>query len=140
MARTVAELMTREPATVRGGDTVADAARLMKEHDSGNVAVVEDGGRVVGIVTDRDLAVRVLAEGRAADTPVQEVSSREELATVAPSATLAEAAEAMRGKAVRRLPVVDDGKLLGVLSLGDLAIELDPESGLADVSAARPSE
>ncbi|MGK5532982.1 CBS domain-containing protein [Streptomyces sp. URMC 129] len=138
MARTVAELMTREPATVREQDTVARAAQLMRQNDTGNVAVVEDG-HLVGIITDRDIAVRVVAADRPASTPVGEAASHEELAVISPETTIQQAASVMREKSVRRLPVVRDDQLLGIVSLGDLAIEADPESGLADVSAAKPN-
>ncbi|WP_059006043.1 CBS domain-containing protein [Streptomyces specialis] len=138
MARTVAELMTREPATVGEQDTVARAAQLMKDNDTGNVAVVENG-RLVGIITDRDIAVRVVAADRPASTPVAEAASHERLVTIDPRTTLRQAAAVMREKSVRRLPVVRDDKLVGIISLGDLAIEKDSESGLADVSAAEPN-
>lgn len=138
MARTVAELMTREPATVHEDDTVARAAQLMREYDTGNVAVVDDG-HIVGIVTDRDIAVRVVAADRPPSTPVGEAASQEKLFTISPDSTLDQAATVMRKQSVRRLPVVRDGELLGIVSLGDLAIERGAEPGLADVSAAEPN-
>ncbi|MEO3749365.1 CBS domain-containing protein [Streptomyces sp. B6B3] len=139
MARTVEEIMTRQPATVGQRDSVAQAARLMKDNDTGDVAVVEDG-HVVGIITDRDITVRVVATDRPTSTTVADVASKGEVATISPRATLTQAASVMRDKAVRRLPVVEDGRLLGMISLGDLAIERDPESGLADISAAESNE
>ncbi|WP_326595518.1 CBS domain-containing protein [Streptomyces sp. NBC_01803] len=138
MARTVAELMTREPSTVGEQDTVARAAQLMKDNDTGNVAVVEDG-RLVGIITDRDIAVRVVAADRPAATRVGEAASHERLVTISPETTLGQAASVMREKSVRRLPVVRDDTLVGIISMGDLAIEADSESGLADISAAEPN-
>ncbi|WP_049573088.1 CBS domain-containing protein [Streptomyces sp. SBT349] len=138
MARTVAELMTREPATVGEEEPVAEAARLMRERDTGDIAVVEDG-RLIGIITDRDIAVRVVAAERPASTPVRDAASHEDLVTVEPDTTLDRAASVMREKSVRRLPVVEDGQLRGIVSLGDLAIEKDSESGLADISGARPN-
>jgi CBS domain-containing protein len=140
MARTVAELMTREPATVHDDDTVARAAQLMREQHTGDVAVVEDGGRLVGVVTDRDIAVRIVAEERPASTRVADAASHDDLAVISPQATLDQAVSVMRDRAVRRLPVVEDGRLVGMVSIGDLAIERDERSALADISAAEPNK
>jgi CBS domain-containing protein len=139
MARTVAELMTRDPARVHEEDTVARAAQLMRQNDTGDVAVVDDG-HVVGIITDRDITIRVVAADRPISTHVGEAASEQEIVTISPGATVAQAVSLMREKAVRRLPVVERGELVGMLSLGDLAIEVDPESGLAAISAAEPNK
>ncbi|WP_129843250.1 CBS domain-containing protein [Streptomyces sp. RFCAC02] len=138
MAQTVADLMTREPATIGAEESVADAARLMKHRDTGDVAIT-DGGRLVGVVTDRDIAVRVVADDRGGDTPVRDAASTRDLVTVAPDSGLSDAARLMRERSVRRLPVVSDGELVGMLALGDLAIELDSDSGLAAIAAAEPN-
>jgi CBS domain-containing protein len=137
MGQTVEEIMTRDPRTVNASDTIADAARVMNEADIGDVIVV-DNGDVKGIVTDRDIVVRGVAEGRdAQSTSVADVcSSGPE--TIEPSASVDEALQRMRDADIRRLPVVDGGRPVGIVSLGDLAVEREPDSTLADISAASP--
>jgi CBS domain-containing protein len=137
MAGTVEEIMTRDPRTVDAGDSVVDAARAMRDDAIGNVVVTE-GGRVAGIVTDRDIVIRAIAEGRdPQSTSVGDVCSSD-LRTLEPGESVDEAVRAMREHNVRRQPVVRDGELVGVLSLGDLAKEREPDSALADISAASP--
>jgi len=135
MAQTVADLMTREPVTIEGQQSVVEAARAMRSADTGDVIVLDNGG-LVGIVTDRDLALRVVADELPLTTPVREVCSDTELVTVAPDTSLTQAVQLMRTHAVRRLPVLQQKAVVGVISLGDLAIELDEDSALADISAA----
>ena len=138
MARTVEEVMTVAPMVVQASAPVADAARIMREADVGAVIVLEEGG-VSGIVTDRDIAVRAVGEGRdPARTTVGEVCSRD-LATVESSRPVEDAIGLMRERGLRRLPVVEEGRPVGIVSLGDLAVERDPESALADISAADPN-
>jgi CBS domain-containing protein len=134
MTRMVAEVMTRRVATVRPDDTVADAARRMRDADAGDV-IVMDGDRFAGILTDRDIAIRVVANDRDPRTPVADVCSGTDLATVTPDTDVEEAVWLMRSKAVRRLPVLEGGQLKGVVSLGDLVLEEEPDSTLADISA-----
>jgi CBS domain-containing protein len=137
MARQVKELMA-EPVTVSGDATLTEAARLMRDADIGDV-IVADGGRPVGVVTDRDIVVRGIAEEHApGDTTVADVCTRD-LVTVSPDDTIEQAAQLMREVAVRRLAVVEGDRLVGVISLGDLAIERDESSALADISAADPN-
>ena len=138
MARSVNEVMTHDPQTVDAGDALSEAARVMREADVGSVVVV-DGGEVAGIVTDRDIVVRAVADGREPSTPVREACSPN-VVTLSPDQDLDEAARLMREQDVRRLPVVQDGRPAGILSLGDLAIEQDPDSALADISAASPND
>ncbi|WP_019137590.1 CBS domain-containing protein [Cellulomonas massiliensis] len=136
MPRTVADVMTADPVTLPLTATVREAAELMRERDIGDVVLVQDDGGCA-IVTDRDLVVRVLAVGGSAHDPVGQVAST--AATVEPSTPLEEAARLMAQDAVRRLPVVHDGRIVGVVSLGDLAVEVDPGSVLGDISSAPPS-
>ena len=138
MARRVADVMTVAPMTIAARNSVADAARIMREGDVGAVIVLEDGW-VAGIVTDRDIAVRAVAEGRdPAQTPVVEIASPE-IATVRSDETVDEAARLMRERDVRRLPVVEDGQPVGIVTLGYFAVEREPDSSLADISAADPN-
>jgi CBS domain-containing protein len=135
MADTVSDVMTRNPATIESGQSTADAARLMAQGDMGDVIVL-DNGNVAGILTDRDIAVRLVAQEKDPRTPVAEIVSDRDLVTVAPDMPLDQAARLMRQHSVRRLPVVQQGRAVGVVSLGDLAIERDETSALADISAA----
>src|SRR4029434_700025 len=95
-----------------------------------------DGDEVRGIVTDRDIAVRAVADGRGPETLLSDVLSGQ-VVTVAPEDRVEKVIDLMREHAVRRIPVVEGGRLAGVISIGDLAIELDSDSALADISAAR---
>jgi CBS domain-containing protein len=135
MAQRVADVMTSDPATVESGQPVSEAARLMRDYDAGAVVVTENG-RVSGIVTDRDIAVRVVADGKGPEVPVREAASGSDVATVGPDTSIDQAVQLMRAKGVRRLPVVEKDKAVGIVSIGDLAIERDPTSALADLSAA----
>lgn len=127
--------MTPGPISVTIDSTLLDAARMMRDEAIGDVLVVDDEG-VRGMVTDRDIVVRGLAEGRdPSSTPVIEVCS-EELVTVQEDESVQRAVELMREHALRRLPVCRGDEVVGVVSLGDLAIERDPTSALGDISAA----
>jgi CBS domain-containing protein len=134
MAKTVAEVMTSRPATVEGDQPVSVAAALMRDNDAGAV-IVNENGRVQGIITDRDIAVRVVADDKGPGTPVREACSPS-VEAVGPDTSVDQAVQLMRSHAVRRLPVVEDGRAVGIVSLGDLAMERDPDSALADISAA----
>jgi CBS domain-containing protein len=137
--QTVKDVMTSAPISVPPSAFAWDAARLMKEQNIGDV-IVMDGDRLCGIVTDRDLVVRVIGEGRdPSRTPVGEICS-EDLVTVSPKDNTEDAARVMREHAIRRLPVTENGKPVGIVSIGDLAVERDPKSALADISAAAPNE
>ncbi|MGW2420628.1 CBS domain-containing protein [Streptomyces sp. NPDC001709] len=139
MSRHVAEIMTVDPVTVTERTPITEVARLMRERHIGDVVVAESG-HVLGLVTDRDLVVRVVAEHLdPATTPVADVCSHH-LATCSSQDPIDQAIRLMREHSVRRLPVVDGGRLVGALSLGDIALERDPDSVLADISAAEPDE
>jgi CBS domain-containing protein len=138
MPQTVNEVMTADPRTVAPGDTLVDAARAMREADVGDV-VLEQQGKPTGILTDRDIVVRAVADGRdPSSTRVSDVAS-EATITVTPDQQATEAARLMREHDVRRLIVVQDGRLAGIVSIGDLAVALDDESALADISTASPN-
>jgi CBS domain-containing protein len=138
MRETVRDLMTTQPVTVEASRPVPDAARAMRDGDIGDVLVTENG-RLLGMLTDRDIVIRVLAEGRdPGRTPVGQVCSRE-LTTLRPDEAVDAAIAKMRERAVRRLPVVEDGRPVGVVSLGDLAVDRDPRSALGEISEAPPN-
>lgn len=139
MAKTVRDVMTEKPRTLQETATAMDAARAMREKNVGSIIVTDENGILKGIVTDRDIAVRVVAEARdPGSTPLSEIAS-EELSFVSPESKVGEAVELMRRDAIRRLPVVQGGRAVGIVSLGDLAVELDKESALADISEAPPN-
>ena len=138
MAGTVEEIMTRQPRSVEMGDSLVDAAREMFAGDIGNV-VVTDGGRVVGIVTDRDIVVRAIAEGRDPQSTTAGDVCSPDPRTVEAGASLQAATQAMSENSIRRLPVVSNGQLVGIVSLGDLAMDRDAGQPLADISAASPN-
>jgi CBS domain-containing protein len=133
--------MTPDPVEVSPDQTLVEVARLMRDNGVGSV-LVTDGGQLRGIVTDRDIVVRAVAEGLDPQgETVDTVFSGQELVTVTSDTPMDDAVERMRRNAVRRLPVVDDsGRAVGIVSIGDLAIEGDGESALADISAAPPNE
>ena len=133
--QTVADLMTRPTATCPADAEIRAAAALMRDRDTGDVVVV-DHDTVRGIVTDRDIVVRAVADGKGPETPLAEVLSGQVVA-VAPDDRIEKVVDLMREHAVRRIPVVDGGRLAGVISIGDLAMERDPDSALADISADR---
>jgi CBS domain-containing protein len=138
MADRVREVMTQNPTTVEASASLKDAAQLMDREDIGNVLVVENG-QVQGIVTDRDIVVRAIAKDKdPADTSVREVASTD-LEQLSPDDSIQDAVRKMEQADVRRLPVVEDGKPVGIVSLGDLAVEKDTDSALADISAASPN-
>ncbi|HEX6206856.1 MAG TPA: CBS domain-containing protein [Actinomycetota bacterium] len=138
--QTIADVMTKTPKTLEEDATLVDAAQLMRREDIGDVLVTRDG-RCTGIVTDRDIVVRAIAKGKLpGETPLSEVAS-EDVVTLSPSDAVAQAVAEMRDKAIRRLPVVDEeGRPVGIVSIGDLAVERDADSALADISAAPPSD
>jgi CBS domain-containing protein len=134
MAQLVRDIMTADPVALPADTPVREAARTMREHDIGNVLVVDDG-ELRGIVTDRDIVVRGLADWEDVSTCSLGDVCSDQLLTAAPDEELDAAVTRMRAAAVRRIPVVADGRPVGVLSLGDAALERDPHSALADISA-----
>ena len=134
----VREVMTPNPVKIPKTGTVAEAARIMLGADIGDV-IVTDGDRMVGLLTDRDIVVRAVALDLDADETTVGSICTAEVTTIGPEDTVDEAVRTMRRGAIRRLPVVSDGRPVGFVSLGDLALERDPESALADISAAAPT-
>jgi CBS domain-containing protein len=116
----IRDVMTTNPRTVSPSDTIQNAARIMRDEDTGAVPVVENG-RPVGMVTDRDIVVRAVANGEL-NRPVRDVVSGS-LITADPDMSAREAAELMSEHQIRRLPVVENDRLVGIVSLGDLAVK-----------------
>jgi CBS domain-containing protein len=125
------EIMTRDVRTATREMTLRDVAVMMHEGDMGSVPVVEDG-RLIGIVTDRDIVVRCIAEGRGAETPINEAMTTE-IFSVKPDDFAFEAVRLMGDKQVRRIPVItNDGTLAGIISMADIALETEDELEIAE--------
>jgi CBS domain-containing protein len=139
MGTSISDVMTKDPATLDVMSTAADAAMMMRERDIGDV-LVTDGDKLRGIVTDRDIVVRAVAENRnPLAVTVGEICS-DDVTSLAPNDSISDAVKLMSDRALRRLPIVDDGRPVGIVSLGDLAVEQDRESALGQISAAPPSD
>ena len=122
MGKKIREVMTPAPETIQADRPASEAAKKMKETDAGMIPVMENGN-LLGTVTDRDIALRVVAEGRdPQSTTVGEIASRD-IVTVQPDEDLDDALQKMAKHQVRRLPVVEDGRLIGVVAQADVARE-----------------
>jgi len=127
----VREIMTIEVATASPDSTLEEVASMMKEEDAGAIPVL-DNDQLVGIITDRDIVLRCIAEGKdPTETNVEDILT-DNLFTIEPDADLDEAARLMAERQIRRLPVVEDGELLGVISLGDIAVKEPDEDTAGD--------
>ena len=137
----VRHVMATEPKTARWDMNAFDAASIMAGNDVGSVPVVDDDGSLLGLVTDRDLAVRVLARREdPRSVRLGEIATRKGLVTITPDAQASDARSLMAEHRVRRLPVVKDARLVGMVSLGDLAATAASERAvgqtLAEISAS----
>lgn len=139
MADFVREVMTPGVVAVRPDASLVEAAQLMRAQDIGDV-VVADGQRIVGVLTDRDITVRAVAEGVDPLTVSAGSVCTPDPVMVAPDDPVEAAVALMRTHAVRRLPVVENGLPVGVVTLGDLAEAEDPDSALAEISRAEPDD
>jgi CBS domain-containing protein len=136
--KSIRDVMTTDPVMCDVATTVAAAAKQMRDEDIGDVIVTNDD-RFFGILTDRDIVVRSDAEGDDPTTkPIGEICTRD-VRCVAPSDSVRDVIRLMRDLAVRRIPVCDGDKAVGIVSLGDLAVEKEPDSVLGDISSAPPS-
>jgi CBS domain-containing protein len=137
MVQQIRDLMTPNPVVLPGTASVHEAARAMRDAEIGDVIVLEHN-QVCGIVTDRYIVVRLVAEARdPASTTLADLCSHA-VVTVRPTDTIEDAVRLMRTHAIRRVPVVDGGQAVGIVSLGDLAVEREPHSALGEISAAPP--
>ena len=135
MAQEIREVMTQDVVALPTDTSLADASRAMRERDIGDVLVV-DGERLTGIVTDRDIVIRAIAEDRSPqDTTLGELANGE-VTALSPEDPLDDAIRLMRDRAVRRIPVVENERPVGIVSIGDLALARDETSALADISGA----
>ncbi len=122
----IRDLMTESPTTCEPSTTVVDVAKLMASEDVGPIPILQ-GDRPVGLVTDRDLVVRVLAEGRDPETTTVGDIASADLVTVEPDTSLDEALKLMAERQVRRLPVVEGDRLVGIVAIADVARAADEE-------------
>jgi CBS domain-containing protein len=134
---TVQEIMTRFPTTLGLDDTVHKAAQIMRDEDIGSIPIVDENGSLVGMITDRDIVVGCIAQGHDGDAPVSECMTPHP-DTIAKDTTVEQATLQMSQLQVRRLPVIENGRLVGIVSLGDIATSAAPATEkaetLADVS------
>jgi CBS domain-containing protein len=126
----IREVMTPNPQCVSPGDSIQNAARIMRDCDTGAVPVV-DNGRPVGIITDRDIVVRAVADGSQLNRPVRDIVSGD-IICVTPEMSTHEAADLMSEHQVRRLPVIENDRLVGIVSLGDLAVKEARDKRIGD--------
>ncbi|MFD3258611.1 CBS domain-containing protein [Paenibacillus lentus] len=119
--RKVKDIMTDEVVTVSPQDNIYEVAVKMKDHDTGFIPVVEDGSRLIGVITDRDLVIRGIAEKNPGSTAVETVMTRG-IRAASPDTPVDDAAELMAEQQIRRLPVTEGERLIGVVSIGDLAV------------------
>lgn len=137
----VSEVMTAQVTTATPRTTIKDVARTMAEVESGAVPIVDEG-KVVGLVTDRDIVLRVVAEGKGLETPVSEVMT-ESVETCREDDNVADATAKMSSKQIRRLVVLNEsGKLAGILSLGDVAVDYGAKAvgkTLSEISENTPA-
>ena len=139
MPKSVRDTMTQNPSTIGASASVVEAARLMREEHIGSLPIT-DNERLVGMLTDRDITTRVVAE--AADpktTPVGKVYSGD-LISVEPDKDLDEALQLMARHQVRRLPVVENGRLVGIVAQADIALNENEKTGALVEAISAPSE
>jgi CBS domain-containing protein len=138
----VQDVMTRDPECVTPSATIREAAQIMQRENVGIIPVVEEKGtkRLLGVVTDRDIAIRVVAQGRDGGTRVSEVMSTSKLATCAPDDDVNDAMEAMASEQLRRIPIVDErGSLIGIVAQADI-VRKAKDSGRAERTVQQISE
>ncbi|MEH7238148.1 CBS domain-containing protein [Bacillus sp. JJ1562] len=117
------DIMTSNVVTVNETQSVQEAAALMSQHNIGAIPVVNNSGQMVGIVTDRDITLRTTAQGESTQTPVSQVMTAQQIVQGTPDMDVHEAANIMAQQQIRRLPVVENGQITGMVALGDLAVE-----------------
>jgi CBS domain-containing protein len=122
----VREIMTTELVAVPPSSSITDAARLMRDANIGNVLSM-DQDRLVGILTDRDICIRVVADGRDTNASMVGDFMTRELFTGMPDWDVEDAADVMGEEQIRRLPIMEDGRLVGIISLGDIAVQPEEE-------------
>jgi CBS domain-containing protein len=135
----IADVMSRNVISCSESDTVEQAAKAMRDNDVGDV-VVTSNGRLAGILTDRDVVIRAVADGAdPAETTIGQIVT-DDVVTAGPDESVGDLASRMADAWVRRIPVVEGDQVVGIVSLGDLAEERDPNSVLGEISSAPPNQ
>jgi len=135
----IKDVMTKLVFTVNEDASIREIARLMRDQKIGDVLVTDAAGKLYGIITDRDLVVRAVAEGNDLDQLRAKDICTDHIVTLAPTAEIGEAIKLMTEKAIRRLPVVENDVPIGIVTIGDLAAQRDPKSALGEISRAAPN-
>jgi CBS domain-containing protein len=130
----IRDVMTPNPQSVTPDESIQHAARIMRDADTGVVPVVENG-RAIGLVTDRDIVIRAVADGGAMNRPIREICTGA-LVSATPDMSTREAAQLMSDHQVRRLPVVENDRLVGIVSIGDLAVKEGKDGRTGDTLQA----
>lgn len=130
----ISDIMTTNPKTLRPNANVQKAAEMMRDQDVGSIPIVDEIGSLVGIVTDRDIVLKVIAEGNDSSTKIEDVMSRNP-ESAPPDTPLDQAIRLMSHRQIRRLPVVEYGKLIGMVSLADIATSSADVDDKADTLA-----
>ncbi|WP_152658543.1 CBS domain-containing protein [Oceanobacillus sp. CFH 90083] len=115
------DIMTSNVFTVNETQTAQEAAALMSQYNIGSIPVINNSGQMVGIVTDRDISLRTTAQGEDAQTPVSQVMTAQQIVQGTPDMDVHQAAELMAQQQIRRLPITENGQIVGMVALGDLA-------------------
>ncbi|OZU90544.1 CBS domain-containing protein [Virgibacillus indicus] len=141
MQQQLRNIMTSNVFTVNESQSIQEAAAVMSENNIGALPVVNNNGQMTGIITDRDITLRSTAQGEAAQTPISQVMTAQQVVQGTPDMDVHQAAQLMGQQQIRRLPVVENGQIVGMVALGDLAVDhqYGNEAGQALSSISTPS-
>lgn len=141
MVQSLRNIMTSNVVTVNESQTVKEAAALMSQYNIGAIPVVNSSGQITGMITDRDITLRTTAQGESASTPVSQTMTAQQIVQGTPDMDVHEAAQLMAQQQIRRLPVVENGQVVGMVALGDLAVQNQyaDEAGQALTNISTPS-
>ena len=135
----IQDVMTKQVFTVNEDASIREIARLMRDEKIGDVLVTDAAGKLCGIITDRDVVVRAVAEGNDIDSLRAKDICTDQMVTLEPQSSVDEAVKLMTDRAIRRLPVVENEVPVGIVTIGDLAAQRDPSSALGQISSAAPN-
>ena len=123
MPQSLRDIMSDSVITIKESQTVQEAAELMSQYNIGSIPVVNNSGQLAGIITDRDITLRTTAQGENPQTPVSEVMTAQTIVQGTPDMDVHQAADLMAQQQIRRLPVVENGHVVGMVALGDIAVQ-----------------
>lgn len=141
MEQQIREIMTSTVFTINETQSIQEAGAVMSEYNIGSIPVVNNNGEMVGMITDRDITLRSTAQGEGTQTPVSQVMTAQQIVKATPDMDVHQAAQIMADQQIRRLPVVENGQVVGMVALGDMAVEnqLNNEAEQALSSISTPS-